>query len=324
MTDVRDNDGNPEEGIQLANSTRDPRAYELMTILIPDMPEEDTQAAIERIRGYISDANATVSEVLTDSPWGRRRLAYTMRFNSVDYRDGFYALTYFSATPDVLTEIERELKLDTQVIRYLLVSDDPKAGEKPGLQGEDEAGQAESETAAEAATPAQAAAPAQAEETAPAAEGASTDEAPAEQGAATEEASAEEAAPVAEQVEETAAEIEGEEEPAPADAPADAPAARRSSKLPTEGEGQEWVAGDGTDTVPDGFPIKGNASSKIYHPEESPNYSNTIAEIYFANGEAAERHGYRLPKTLQNAGAAAAGSVADLARKAANAASEEE
>lgn len=76
----------------------------------------------------------------------------------------------------------------------------------------------------------------------------------------------------------------------------------RSSTLPTEGEGEEWVAGDGGDTAPDGFPIKGNADSKIFHPEESPNYTTTIADIYFATSEAAESHGYRLPKTLQQDG----------------------
>lgn len=95
------------------------------------------------------------------------------------------------------------------------------------------------------------------------------------------------------------------------DAETEAP--KRSSKLPTDAEGVDWVAGDGTDNVPDGFPIKGNASSKIYHPEESPNYSTTIAEIYFANGDVAEAHGYRLPKTLEKAAQAAGDSAADAA-----------
>ena len=80
-----------------------------------------------------------------------------------------------------------------------------------------------------------------------------------------------------------------------------------SSKLPSEGEGTAWKAGDGTDSVPEGFPIKGNASSKIYHPVDSPSYGTTIAEIYFATPEAAEEAGYRAPKNLH---AAAGGSGA--------------
>lgn len=92
-------------------------------------------------------------------------------------------------------------------------------------------------------------------------------------------------------------------------------ASTRSTKLPKDGEGTDWVAGDGTDNVPDGFPLKGNASSKIYHPEESPNYSTTIAEIYFANDETAQAHGYRLPKTLEKAAQATGDAVADAAAK---------
>jgi trigger factor len=93
--------------------------------------------------------------------------------------------------------------------------------------------------------------------------------------------------------------------------------AKSSGKLPSEGEGTDWVAGDGTDDVPDGFPLKGNASSRIYHPEASPSYGNTIAEIYFATPEAAEAAGYRLPKSLQQAGEDAAGTAASMAEKAA-------
>lgn len=96
------------------------------------------------------------------------------------------------------------------------------------------------------------------------------------------------------------------------DADSDAkPAAKKSSKLPQDGEGTDWVAGDGDDNVPEGFPIKGNASSKIFHPEESPSYGNTIAEIYFANNDVAEAHGYRLPKSLEKAAKEAGDSAAD-------------
>ena len=98
-----------------------------------------------------------------------------------------------------------------------------------------------------------------------------------------------------------------------ADESSETAAPKKSSRLPADGEGTEWVAGDGTDSVPDGFPIKGNASSKIYHPEESASYNNTIAEIYFANGDVAEAHGYRLPKALEKAAKAAGEAAADAA-----------
>ncbi len=104
------------------------------------------------------------------------------------------------------------------------------------------------------------------------------------------------------------ASVEGEAEAEPDAAASQATAvAERPDSLPAEGEGVDWVAGDGTNNVPEGFTIKGNASSRIYHPESSPSYENTIAEVYFATPEAAERAGYRMPKSLQRASEASAG-----------------
>lgn len=99
-----------------------------MVIVVPDISDEEVSEALGRINGYIGDIQGTIREVLTDSPWGRRRLAYPIRFNSIDYRDGYYAVYHFDSRPEVMTDLERELKLDTRVVRYLLVHEDPKAG----------------------------------------------------------------------------------------------------------------------------------------------------------------------------------------------------
>jgi hypothetical protein len=58
------------------------------------------------------------------------------------------------------------------------------------------------------------------------------------------------------------------------------------------------VRGDGTAVCPPGFPVKGNAQSKIYHAPESRVYEQTIAELCFATAEAAQAAGYRPPKNL--------------------------
>jgi trigger factor len=65
--------------------------------------------------------------------------------------------------------------------------------------------------------------------------------------------------------------------------------------------GEGWVKGDGENNVPEGFPIKGNADSMIYHPEESRSYANTVAEYYFANAEVAESFGFRPPRGISRA-----------------------
>ena len=148
----------------VVNTAREPRAYELMTILVPELAEEDLATQIQRISTHITTATGAIKETLTDSPWGRRRLAYSVRHNSQDYRDGYYIVFHFDLEPRRMTEIERELKLDVNVMRYLLVHDDPKAGEKdtsrpdeaeetsdaPATAGEQEAVQTQSERTVDA------------------------------------------------------------------------------------------------------------------------------------------------------------------------------
>ena len=53
------------------------------------------------------------------------------------------------------------------------------------------------------------------------------------------------------------------------------------------------VEGDGTANCPPGFPVKGNAQSRIYHEPGQASYPNTLAEFCFASAEAAEAAGYR-------------------------------
>ncbi|MGH3516568.1 MAG: 50S ribosomal protein L17 [Haloechinothrix sp.] len=62
---------------------------------------------------------------------------------------------------------------------------------------------------------------------------------------------------------------------------------------PTEppfGEGSHAPLEDGSQ--PEGFPIKGNASSMLYHVPGSSHYDPTDAEVWFATEEAAEAAGF--------------------------------
>jgi small subunit ribosomal protein S6 len=225
------------EGYRLAQYAREPRAYELMAILLPELAEDDLTAAIDQVSTHVGNINGEVREILKDSPWGRRRLAYSIRFNGQDYRDGYYVIWHFSADPGSLSDLERELKLDTRVIRYLLVLEDPKWGspqerdaaremaeaaaaapaEAPAATGDDAA----ESTAATSDDPAEQ--PAEAAEV-------TTDAAPAE---ATSEPAAEAATEAP--VEETPA----EEAPATEEPAAEAPAAEAETSTDAEGDSKE-------------------------------------------------------------------------------------
>nr|WP_158881249.1 50S ribosomal protein L17 [Amycolatopsis anabasis] len=59
------------------------------------------------------------------------------------------------------------------------------------------------------------------------------------------------------------------------------------------GEGSHAALDDGSQ--PEGFPIKGKESSKLYHTPESSHYGQTAADVWFASTEAAEAAGFQLP-----------------------------
>ena len=100
--------------------TPDPRPYELMTIFTPDVADDTVLDVLERVTEYVRGVGGTVYQVLYDAPWGRRRFAYPIRYGGRDVRDGIYSVIHFDLRPGQITEVERDLKLDEQVLRFLL------------------------------------------------------------------------------------------------------------------------------------------------------------------------------------------------------------
>lgn len=49
------------------------------------------------------------------------------------------------------------------------------------------------------------------------------------------------------------------------------------------------------DSMPEGFPIKGNADSMLYHLPETSFYNRTVAEVWFDNEESAKAAGFTRP-----------------------------
>ncbi|MGV9800449.1 channel accessory protein ArfC, sunset domain variant [Mycobacterium sp. NPDC003449] len=63
------------------------------------------------------------------------------------------------------------------------------------------------------------------------------------------------------------------------------------------GEGEKpYGAGslrtEGTATAPEGYTVKGNEDSMLYHTAESPSYQQTVAEIWFVDEESAIQGGF--------------------------------
>lgn len=90
------------------------RNYELVCILHPDLEETAFNNALDKIKGWITDAEGSVEK--TDI-WGRRKMAYMIR----KQLEGQYVLLNISMPPGTTAELERNLKLLEPVMRHILV-----------------------------------------------------------------------------------------------------------------------------------------------------------------------------------------------------------
>ena len=296
----------------MRNLTRAPRTYELMTIIHPEVPEDELGAALDRVASYVTGAGGTVNEVLRESPWGRRRLAYPIRHDSRDVRDGFYTVYHFDLAPAKIDDVERELKLNTQVIRYLITTWapkplDPREVEQAEIEAEDAAAAAYAAAKAAAARAAEEAARAAARAEADAAKAAETAEAEAPATAST-AAGAEPAADAVAEAE-PAAEAVAVAEAAAEDAEAvPAGAAAGAAGIATAAARSEAAraggahVGEGSHDCPASHPVKGNAQSGIYHEPGGSSYDRTIPEFCFDTPASAEAAGFRASRARGDSG----------------------
>lgn len=90
------------------------RNYELVFIVAPTIEDENVQAVVDKVDDWIQADDGKVIKV---DHWGRRQLAYPIQ----KFTEGTYVLLNTQLKPDALDELERNLKLDVNIIRYLLV-----------------------------------------------------------------------------------------------------------------------------------------------------------------------------------------------------------
>lgn len=95
----------------------DLRDYELVLIVVPQLDDEGLATFTERVSGWITAVNGTVTGT---NVWGRRQLAYAIR----KHTEGIYVMVNFQLAPGATRELERNLKLDEQIIRHLIVRPD--------------------------------------------------------------------------------------------------------------------------------------------------------------------------------------------------------
>jgi len=88
--------------------------YETLYVLKPTLTDEETAANIAKIEEILVREGA---EILATNNMGMRKLAYPVEKNE----RGVYTIVYFKAEGTVINELERNLKFNEEVIKYLTV-----------------------------------------------------------------------------------------------------------------------------------------------------------------------------------------------------------
>lgn len=87
--------------------------YELVYVVKPNADEETKEAVLNKVKEVVG-ANGEVTKVDT---WGTRKLAYPI----AKFTEGYYVLVNFNAGVEVPKELDRNLKINENVIRHMIV-----------------------------------------------------------------------------------------------------------------------------------------------------------------------------------------------------------
>jgi small subunit ribosomal protein S6 len=90
------------------------RTYEIMFIVRPDVEEAEQDKLIETFSGYVTSGGGSIKST---EKMGRRRLAYTVQ----KFNDGFYVLLVVEAPASLVGELERRLRVQESVIKFITV-----------------------------------------------------------------------------------------------------------------------------------------------------------------------------------------------------------
>lgn len=93
------------------------REYDTTFIVQPEITEEARETLIGRLRGILERAGAVPLEV---EDMGKRKLAYEIR----RFQKGHYLSLFYVDSGKAVSELERALRLDESILRFLTVRQD--------------------------------------------------------------------------------------------------------------------------------------------------------------------------------------------------------
>lgn len=91
--------------------------YELALVVNAKIEDDVRTATVEKAKEYIARFGGTVTEV---EEWGKKKLAYEIQKMS----DGFYYFIQFESAAEVPAQVEQNVRIMDNVLRFLCVRKD--------------------------------------------------------------------------------------------------------------------------------------------------------------------------------------------------------
>ena len=88
--------------------------YELALVVNAKIEDEVRTATVEKAKEYITRAGGTVTDV---DDWGKKKLAYEIQKMS----EAYYYFIHFDAEGTVPAEVENNVRIMDNVLRFLVV-----------------------------------------------------------------------------------------------------------------------------------------------------------------------------------------------------------
>lgn len=113
------------------------KSYEVAYLISPALPEDEVFGEAGKITAAIQDAHGLVGRI--EEP-KKRRLAYPIRLarrssnGGGKLREAYFGWTTFAIAPERLTDIERRLKAEPNVVRYLIAEEVKRPAAPPRLR----------------------------------------------------------------------------------------------------------------------------------------------------------------------------------------------
>ena len=99
-------------------------AYEAVFIIDPTLPEEQTTAIVEKYKAVIVRESGVVDDV---DVWEPKRLMYNVK----GFREGRYVVVNFVGEATAKNELDRIFRISDDVLRFLIIKQDPRADKFP-------------------------------------------------------------------------------------------------------------------------------------------------------------------------------------------------